>query len=1162
MKKTSVYEKNIVIPTYRAAAPEKNPLFIEKRAYQGSTGKVYPLPVTEKISEEKTDVSYHAVFLENDYISVMILPELGGRIQRALDKTNGYDFVYYNHVIKPALVGLAGPWISGGIEFNWPQHHRPSTFMPVNYTISENADGSATVTVGETDRMYGTKGNAAITVYPDKAYIEIRGKLFNPTDYPQTFLWWANPAVSVNDSTFSVFPPDVNAVMDHGKRAVSTFPIATGEYYKADYSAGVDISRYKNIRVPTSYMAAHSDFDFVGNYDESREAGLLHVADHHISPGKKQWTWGCGDFGKTWDRNLTDEDGPYIELMTGMFCDNQPDFTWLKPQEEKNFVQFFMPYKTVGRVSEANRDFILGVDYLDAEGQALQASPFEFGEEANARLAGEAACGRVKLYASGVFRNVTVSVISKDAKDLSKPSREVLRETLDFSPEKAFVREIPGLYSYYVRVTDESGRELLSCREYVKENRPVPSPQEAMKAPREIETAEELFLAGQHLEQYRHATFLPADYYLEGLRRDPTDIRLNNAYGLLLLRSGRARESVEYFRAAVKKETGRNPNPWSGEARFNLGLACRTLGDRKSAYDAFYKATWSAETAGAAFYQMACIMNGQGKYREALSFIDESLNRQYHNMKARGLKAAILSKEEGRKGVSEEKFGAFLKESLAIDPLYLPLVFFAGREEDYQRIMDGRIENYLNLAYELLDYGCHGEAFRVLDECPCESPMKYYTMAYALSSPADGGFDGPAIDRALGLIKKAEEASSDYCFPNKGIEERILMSAAGLCRTAADTEGASEEERAPMAHYYLGCLLYDEKRYAEAAAHWERSVKGKPNFALSHRNLSIAAYNHARELVEAEYRSNFGTDERLLRHDDIDTSLPAANNLPAMIRRAVAEIECAVRLEPGNSRLVLERDQLLKRTGASKEERLSKIEGAGMETIRERYALMLAYVTLLNECGRHEEALEHLTHYTFHVWEGGEGKVADQYKAALFALAEKELRDARECPESSEKAARHYRKALELSERTITYPENLGEGKLDNVPDNRAYYLMGCASSGLGETEKAMEYFRRASAGSQEPEPVRYYNDQSSDYIYWQGLSFLELGERDKAMKSFHQLIAFGERHIFDEVGYDFFAVSMPELEVYQDDPKERSDSYCRELVMLGRKGLEILKTR
>lgn len=267
--KALIREEIVKISTYKTAEAEKSPLFIEKRAYQGSTVKVYPLPVTEKIYDEKELKEYKALILENDFIYVMILPELGGRIQCAYDKTNGYDFVYYNHVIKPALVGLAGPWISGGIEFNWSQHHRPSTFSPVDYSISENADGSVTAYVGETDVMYGTKGMAAITVYLDKAYIEIKGTFYNPTDYPQTFLWWANPAVAVNDNTFSVFPPDVNAVYDHGKRDVSTFPIATGEYYKYDYSAGVDISRYKNIKVPTSYMAAHSDFDFIGNFDES-----------------------------------------------------------------------------------------------------------------------------------------------------------------------------------------------------------------------------------------------------------------------------------------------------------------------------------------------------------------------------------------------------------------------------------------------------------------------------------------------------------------------------------------------------------------------------------------------------------------------------------------------------------------------------------------------------------------------------------------------------------------------------------------------------------------------------------------------------------------------------------------------------------------------------
>ncbi|MCC8169188.1 MAG: DUF5107 domain-containing protein, partial [Oscillospiraceae bacterium] len=249
MNPVKVRSENIIIPTYEAGEPTKLPMFLDKRVYQGSSGKVYPHPVTESVADEKKDKTYNAVFLENEYLLVMILPEIGGKVQRILDKTNNYDAVYYNEVIKPSLVGLAGPWESGGIEFNWPQHHRPSTFDPITWTTKQNADGSATVIVSEIENMYRMKGMASFTLYPGKAYLEIRGQLYNPTDRQQTFLWWANPAVAVNEHTQSVFPPDVHAVMDHGKRDVSGFPIATGRYYNMDYGSGVDISRYKNIPV-------------------------------------------------------------------------------------------------------------------------------------------------------------------------------------------------------------------------------------------------------------------------------------------------------------------------------------------------------------------------------------------------------------------------------------------------------------------------------------------------------------------------------------------------------------------------------------------------------------------------------------------------------------------------------------------------------------------------------------------------------------------------------------------------------------------------------------------------------------------------------------------------------------------------------------------------
>ena len=204
----------VTIPTYPIGAPNRNPMFLEKRVYQGSSGAVYPHPVIESVGDEKADRDYTGIWLENRYLRILLLPELGGRVQMAYNKVNDHHFVYYNQVIKPALVGLTGPWLSGGIEFNWPQHHRPSTFEPVDYSIEEHADGSKTVWLSELERMFRTKGLAGFRLYSDRAYLEIDVRLYNRTSLPQTFLWWANPAVHVDDDYQSIFPPDVYAVMD------------------------------------------------------------------------------------------------------------------------------------------------------------------------------------------------------------------------------------------------------------------------------------------------------------------------------------------------------------------------------------------------------------------------------------------------------------------------------------------------------------------------------------------------------------------------------------------------------------------------------------------------------------------------------------------------------------------------------------------------------------------------------------------------------------------------------------------------------------------------------------------------------------------------------------------------------------------------------------
>src|SRR5690242_1474092 len=227
--------EDLMIPTYLPAPPDKNPMFLEKRVYQGSSGKVYPLPFTDRIAEKPVERKWKAVWIENEFIRAMVLPEIGGRIHVLQDKTNGYDAIYNQPVIKPALVGLAGPWISGGIEFNWPQHHRPATFLPVDFEIEEHADGSKTIWCSDHDPMTRMKGMHGVCLRPGCAYLELKVRAYNRTPQVQTFLWWANVATRVHEAYQSFFPPDVYYVADHARRSMSEYPLAKAFYYGVNY---------------------------------------------------------------------------------------------------------------------------------------------------------------------------------------------------------------------------------------------------------------------------------------------------------------------------------------------------------------------------------------------------------------------------------------------------------------------------------------------------------------------------------------------------------------------------------------------------------------------------------------------------------------------------------------------------------------------------------------------------------------------------------------------------------------------------------------------------------------------------------------------------------------------------------------------------------------
>ena len=1070
-----VWEEEYLIPTYRIGKPEKNPMFLEKRVYQGSSGVVYPHAVIEKIYDEKEDKAYKAVFLENAYIKLMILPELGGRIQMAFDKVKQRHFIYYNQVIKPALVGLTGPWISGGIEFNWPQHHRPSTFEPIDYTIQENADGSKTVWVNEVERMFRTKGMAGFTLYPDKAYVEITGKLYNRTPFPQTFLWWANPAVKVNDDYQSVFPPDVYAVFDHGKRDVSSFPIAKGVYYKVDYSPGTDISRYKNIPVPTSYMAITSKFDFIGGYEHDTRAGLLHVANHHLVPGKKQWTWGHGDFGRAWDRNLTDEDGPYIELMTGVFTDNQPDFSWLQPYEQKSFVQYFMPYQEVGMVKNATKDAVI----------ALETN----GDEAS-----------IRLYVTGTYDRLKVSLVDDEL--------VLYNETVAASPATPYLRTIEldksmSANSLKVIVTDlAKGKELVSYQQETYSEQEVPSPAQAAKRPEEVENNEQLFLTGLHLEQYRHATYVAKDYYEEALRRDAGDVRNNNALGLWYLRRGQFQLAEGFFRKAVATLTQRNPNPYDGEPYYHLGTTLKLTNRNEEAFTAFYKCVWNDGCQHAGYLSLSRIACERGDYEEALGLIEQSLIKNYHSHSARHAKAFILRKLDRREAAQ-----AIIKESLEIDPFNYGCLFesyllfkITNEEERAEQSLKKLLEvsrnwvhNFIEYAFDYSHAGLFEEASAMLQVHLAATTEQYPMVFYYLGWFAQ---KQGLIEEAATFYRKAAVADPTMCFPNR-IEDVLVLQAA--------MEANPDDPQAP---YYLGNFWYDKRQYENAIQCWETSVQIDDSFPTVHRNLSLAYFNKLSDST-----------------------------------RALASMEKAFSLDSSDARVLMELDQLYKRLNRPHAERLTFLE-EHLPLVESRDDLYLERITLCNQLEKYKKAKSLIAGHRFHPWEGGEGKVVGQYLICHLELAKQALEEG------------DNEKALQLLAEAEHYPENLGEGKLPGAQENDIHYLKGLAYEQMGNEVAAKKYFLAATKGNHEPVQAIFYNDQQPDKIFYQGLAWIKLGYRDKAGAIFQRLIDFGREHLNDHVTIDYFAVSLPDLLVFDVDLNFRNRVHCLYLIALGELGL------
>lgn len=1060
--------EKLELSTYPVGVPEKNPVFFEKRVYQGSNGKVYPLPIIDKVSDEACPVSYHSARLENEFVRLVMLPEIGGRIFVGQDKTNNdYDFFYRQDVIKPALVGLAGPWISGGVEFNWPQHHRPGTFMPADVHVEHEPDGAATIWFSEHDPLQRLKGMHGVRLRPDSSLIELRVRLYNRTPITQTFLWWANVAAMVHDQYQSYFPPDVHYVADHAVRAISSFPLANNSYYGVDYASRPpgenDLSWYKNIPVPTSYMVCQSLFDFFGGYDHNSRGGFVHVADHHICPGKKQWTWGNHPFGWAWDRELTDTNGPYVELMAGVYTDNQPDFSYLLPYETKTFSQFWWPIRDIGPVHQANTSAALAMSVNSNDSLAL----------------GLNVCKRFQGDLVIRCRNDVLAQFSIDL----RPGESWINREVRFEGDSPTHLQ--------AQLISTAGEVLLSYRP-VNRDALSRDRSQAIEPPRaeELDSPDQLYLTAEHLEQYRHPTCDPEPYLHRCLDIDPGDARANLCLGKRSLSRGQFDAAQKFLQTAVSRLTSHHPNPVTGEAHYYLGVTLRRQALDEAALDCFAKAAWNCEWRASANYQIATLECRQGRFATALDHLDQSLAVNRDNNKAQVLMAKAMV-EIGRD--SEAK--RLLSQLLAVDPLdHWARLEMARLLGDFAEFLEGcrnDAQTILDLAFDLHEAGFNSDAVALIDlsldndPIPCATPnplcrsqMLLYMKAWLTGDPRE--------------LTKARAQTPDYFFPSR-VEELLVLEWA-LAQPGPDS----------LAAYGLGNLLYDKRRHRDAIEAWSKATES--TIPQVHRNLAIARWNV-----------------------DRDGEASRAGYLRA------------IELAPSDPRLVSEYDQLRVKLNDPLDERLAFLEQK-RELVLSRDDASVALATLYNLLERPQEALDLLLSRRFHPWEGGEGAVLRQYTSARILLGRKALQQGD--PEL----------ALEQFNRAMDTPDSLGEKYHLLQAKADVNYWLGRSLRSLGRDDAARAAFE--ASASEVSDFSEMAITQHSPLSYFRGLALRELGRFEAAEALFRSLLSYANERIGTEAQIDYFATSLPNLLVFEEDLQKRRDAEHSLLAALAYYGL------
>lgn len=709
-----IEETEMEIPTYLTGADDPNPPLWDLR--------IYPYPMQTDITREKVMKRYRVVVIENDFIKLIVLPDIGGRILAALDKTNNnFDFIYYNHVIKPGLVALRGAWLSGGIEWNFPTlGHTVNTFSPVKYKILKNSDGSATCIVGTEEWVRRMNWEVLITLFPDRSYFRTTTRLYNRTLTHNNGYFWANAATHAWEDTRVFFPP-AEYTYAGGRRNPRPWPV----------DGGKDVSWYKNTASPHDYFCG-TPGDFNGAYNYDKDSGTVHCASWSESPGKKFWTWGTAPSGMIWEDLLTDRDGQYIEIQAGRLL-TQGDSWIFEPHLVEEWEEWWYPVKKMHGLAKANPEAALNL------------------EVRNKKVF-------IALNTTRTFHNAEVKLTSGE--------KEAFSEKLDISPAGYYRKEVEVKEKtdiLRVEFLDENRNKIIN---YSTEKIAFPSPElEPSPAEEESDSPQVAYLSGYY--SLKHWDIEGAmSQFEKALEKDAGFTPALDWLGIIFYRTGKIEEALSLFERALKRDED------DQTARYYRALCKMSLGISERCEEDLHMVSRRAAYRHVSFYALAALEFAKKNYEQAKNLLGKALRNNPDDVKASVMLAAA-ERYLGRGSEAEKLVQETLRKN-PIDSLALLEKKLLSGESELE-ILKSDPEYYLEVASDYSEMNLIEDAVKTLEvyfenKNPKEYPLVYYYLGYFRERLGQK-------EEAEKYFKNASSFSPELVFPFRVETEKVLKAA-------------------------------------------------------------------------------------------------------------------------------------------------------------------------------------------------------------------------------------------------------------------------------------------------------------------------------------------------------------------------------------------------